>query len=81
MWKHNCGFLSVVRDEASRMLTGVITNRDIAMAAYTQGQTLSAMPVSLAMARGLMVCHPNDDISTGSFNAAQTSPSPAGFRQ
>lgn len=64
MWNHNCGFLPVVRDEASRVLTGVITDRDIAMAAYTQGKMLSAVPVSVAMARAARVCHPSDDIST-----------------
>ena len=64
MWNHNCGFLPVVRDQASRMLGGVITDRDIAMAAYTQGKTLSAIPVSVAMARGVRVCHPDDDIGT-----------------
>jgi len=64
MWDHNCGFLPVVRDETSRILIGVITDRDIAMAAYTQGKTLWAVPVSVAMARGVKVCHPSDDIST-----------------
>jgi CBS domain-containing protein len=64
MWNHNCGFLPVVPDETSRMLTGVITDRDIAMAAYTQGKTLCAITVSVAMARGVKVCHPSDDITT-----------------
>jgi CBS domain-containing protein len=64
MWDHNCGFLPVVRDRASLALSGVITDRDIAMAAYTQGNTLSAIPVSVAMARGVKVCYPSDDIST-----------------
>jgi CBS domain-containing protein len=64
MWKHNCGFLPVVRDEASRRLAGVVTDRDLAMAAYTQGKTLSAIPVSVAMARAVRVCHPTDDINT-----------------
>ena len=64
MWNHNCGFLPVVRDEASRILTGVITDHDIAMTAYTQGKTLWAIPVSVATARGVKVCHPSDDIST-----------------
>ena len=64
MWNHNCGFLPVVRDQTSRVLAGVITDRDVAMAAYTQGKTLSAIPVSLAMARAVTVCYPNDDIGT-----------------
>jgi CBS domain-containing protein len=64
MWNHNCGFLAVVRDLASCMLAGVITDRDIAMAAYTQGKTLCAIPVSVAMARAVKVCHPRDEVST-----------------
>ena len=64
MWNHNCGFLPVVLDDAKRVLTGVITDRDIAMAAFTQGKTLCAIPVSLAMARGVQICHPADNIST-----------------
>jgi len=64
MWNHNCGFLPVVRDEATRALIGVITDRDIAMAAYTQGKTLWAIPVSVAMARGVKVCHPTDVVGT-----------------
>jgi CBS domain-containing protein len=35
---------------------------DIVMAAYTQDKMLSAIPVSLAMAPGMKVCHPSDDI-------------------
>jgi CBS domain-containing protein len=64
MWDYDCGFLPVVRDHASRVLTGANTDRDIAMAAYTRGEALSAIPVSVAMARGVKVCHPGDDIST-----------------
>ncbi len=64
MWNHNCGFLPVVRDMASCVLAGVITDRDIAMAAYTQGKTLCAIPVSVAMARAVKVCHLSDEIST-----------------
>jgi CBS domain-containing protein len=63
MWNHNCGFLPVVRDEASRRLAGVVTDRDVAMAAYTQGKPLSAIPVSVAMARSVTVCHPTDDVA------------------
>jgi CBS domain-containing protein len=64
MWNHDCGFLPVVRDQTSRVMTGVITDRDIAMAAYTQGKTLSEIPVSVAMARGVKVCHPSDEVGT-----------------
>jgi CBS domain-containing protein len=64
MWNHNCGFLPVVRDDASRLLVGVITDRDIAMATYTQGKRLTEIPVTIAMARAVKVCHADDDIGT-----------------
>jgi len=58
MWNHNCGFIPVVGDGENWILTGVITDRDIAMAVYIQGKTLSAIPVSAAMAHAVRACHP-----------------------
>lgn len=48
MWEHDCGALAVIRDES--VLTGMITDRDICMAAYTQGKTLEDLLVNSAMA-------------------------------
>ena len=48
MWDHDCGALPVVNDEGK--VTGVITDRDICMAAYTQGRSLDALLVNTAMA-------------------------------
>ena len=48
MWEKNCGFVPVV-DERRRLL-GVVTDRDVAMGAYTQGLPLSQIPVSRVMA-------------------------------
>jgi len=48
MWDHDCGALPVVNDEGK--LTGMITDRDICMAAYTRGCSLDAILVNRAMA-------------------------------
>jgi len=60
MWESDCGFLPVV-DHDSRV-AGVITDRDICMAAYTQGVPLHASLVSSAMSKMLRTCSPEDDV-------------------
>lgn len=52
MWDHDCGALAVVKDEG--VLTSMITDRDICMAAYTQGRPLDEILVHSAMARGVV---------------------------
>ena len=42
---------------------GVVTDRDIAMAAYSQGKQLWAIPVTEAMAHKVIACHADDGIS------------------
>ncbi len=49
MWEHDVGSIPVVDDNGS--LVGIITDRDICMAAYTQGKALNSIPVHSAMAR------------------------------
>lgn len=48
MWEQDCGALPVVNDDGK--VTGMITDRDICMAAYTQGRPLEDMLVNSAMA-------------------------------
>jgi CBS domain-containing protein len=48
MWNGDVGALPVVNDEGK--LTGMITDRDICMAAYTQGRVLEDLLVNAAMA-------------------------------
>jgi len=61
MWDHSCGAIPVV-DEESRPI-GFLTDRDICMAAYTQGKLLHALRVGDAMARKVFCCNAHDDIS------------------
>jgi CBS domain-containing protein len=62
MWENDCGALPVV-DEADRLI-GIVTDRDICMAAYTQGLSLAAIPVTSAMSKHVLVCHVNDSVET-----------------
>jgi CBS domain-containing protein len=60
MWESDAGIIPVVNDQGR--LAGVITDRDVCMAAYTQGQPLSAIPVTTAMAREVVAVHENDSV-------------------
>ena len=61
MWDHDCGALPVV-DENDKVIA-MITDRDICMAAYTQGLPLSGMQVRSAMSNELHACHPDDAVA------------------
>jgi CBS domain-containing protein len=60
MWDHDVGVVMVTGDEGE--LSGVITDRDIAMAAYTKGRAPGEIAVSDAMAKQLFTCRPSDSI-------------------
>lgn len=60
MWEFDCGIVPVVNDEGK--ITGVLTDRDVCMAAYTQGKPLSSIPVSVAMASRVVASHIEDTI-------------------
>lgn len=60
MWEHDCGALPVVREDGK--LAGMITDRDICMAAFTQGRRLDELLVNSAMATDVISAKPNDPI-------------------
>lgn len=60
MWDHDCGSAPVV--DGHGRLAGIITDRDICMAAYTQGLPLAAIPVERAMSPRVISCAPGDDL-------------------
>lgn len=61
MWDHDCGCVPVVDSEHT--LVGIITDRDIAMAAYTKGKRLSEVSVGEVMTRDVHVCLEADDVA------------------
>ena len=63
MWESDCGSVPVIAQDNDRVVVGFITDRDIAMAGYTQGKPLWDISVATAMAQTVFVCHANDGIS------------------
>jgi CBS domain-containing protein len=62
MWENDCGVLPVT-DDGGR-LVGMVTDRDICMAAYTQGSQLDAIETRTAMAANVLACRPNDSVES-----------------
>lgn len=60
MWERDCGAVPVV-DQEGRVIA-MLTDRDICMAALTQGRPLAEIHVSSAMSRRLWSCRPHDDV-------------------
>jgi CBS domain-containing protein len=60
MWEEDVGCVPVLDDEGS--LVGMITDRDIAMAALTQGRPLADIQVSTAMSRDLHAVGDEDTV-------------------
>lgn len=56
MWTNDCGVIPVV-DEAGGVV-GILTDRDLAMGAYTQGRALRELRVSDSMSRDVVTCTP-----------------------
>lgn len=62
MWEFDCGIVPLVDDEGR--LTGVITDRDICMAAYIQGKPLTGILVASAMSSQTIGCQADDEVET-----------------
>ena len=60
MWERDCGSVPVV--DRNGHVAGMITDRDICMAAYFQGEPLSQIRVTDVMSRELCVCRAEDDV-------------------
>lgn len=60
MWENDCGVVPVV--DARGTLIGMVSDRDVCMAAYTRGQPLVEIPVRSAMSTHAIECHPKDTL-------------------
>jgi CBS domain-containing protein len=60
MWEHDCGIVPVVDNESR--LVGVVTDRDICMAALFQNRPLSEIPISSVMAGNVSTCRADDPL-------------------
>jgi len=61
MWDHDCGCVPVLSEDAR--VVGMLTDRDICMAAFFQGVPISGIKVSAVMSRQLFDCTSDDDLS------------------
>jgi CBS domain-containing protein len=62
MWENDCGAVPVV--DAEMKVVGMLTDRDICMAAYTQGVGLADASVGGAMSCDVCTCEPDDNIAS-----------------
>jgi CBS domain-containing protein len=62
MWYHDIGVVAVVNDQES--LVGIITDRDICMAAYTQGRPIQEVSVGEIMTKQVISCAPGDKVKS-----------------
>ena len=62
MWENDCGCVPIV--DSQGRLVGIVTDRDICMAAYTQGVPLEAIPLERVMAARVISCSRTDDLET-----------------
>jgi CBS-domain-containing membrane protein len=62
MWDRDIGCLPVIDDQGH--VAGMVTDRDVCMAAYTQGLPLRAIPVTTAMAKHVFSCGIDDELES-----------------
>lgn len=62
MWENDCGAVPVV--DSDLKVIGMLTDRDICMAAYTQGVALADASVGSAMSGNICVCNASDNIAS-----------------
>ena len=65
MCELDCGCLPVI--DPGGKVVGMLTDRDVCMAAYYQGRALGQIPVSSAMSKEVYACLPEDDLTVAEF--------------
>lgn len=60
MWENDCGALPVVSDTGE--VVGLITDRDICMAAVLSNQSLPMLSVADVISQDVVTCGPDDDV-------------------
>jgi CBS domain-containing protein len=63
MWRRDCGIVPVV-ESGTNKLVGVVTDRDICMAAATRGKAPYEVPVGEVMNREPRTCIAGDELKT-----------------
>jgi len=60
MWEHDCGCVPIA--DGRGKVVGIVTDRDVCMAAYTQGKALGDIPVTVAMTPAVVTCAPDESV-------------------
>lgn len=60
MWDHDCGVVPVV--DGAHRLVGIVTDRDLCMAAYTRGAAFASIRVGDVMTREVHACRQEEDL-------------------
>jgi CBS domain-containing protein len=60
-WERDCGCVPVI-DAHDSHIVGMLTDRDVCMAAYIEGQPLRDIQASVAMSKMVHSCKPEDSI-------------------
>lgn len=63
MWERDCGFVPVVESRASQRVVGVVTDRDICIAAYTKNRPLDQIRLRDLMSTDIRSCRVSDEVS------------------
>lgn len=63
LWERDCGFVPVIEGDGSPRVVGVLTDRDICMAAFLSGRRLGEIPVRDVMSRALRTCRADDAVA------------------
>jgi len=63
MWECDCGAVPI-EEEGTGRVVGMITDRDICMATWSNDRAPSAIAISEAMSRDLFHCAPDDSIAS-----------------
>ena len=61
LWEKDCGVVPVL--DGGQRLVGILTDRDVCMAAYIRGRALGELDVAGSMAKQLSTCHADDSVA------------------
>jgi len=62
MIRKNIGPIPVIENEQTKILVGIVTDRDLALKIVAEGRDASTTKVETVMTRKLVTCHAEDDL-------------------
>jgi len=62
MIRKNIGPIPVIENEQTKILVGIVTDRDLALKIVAEGRDASTTKVDTVMTRKLVTCHAEDDL-------------------